>query len=157
MQISRNIKVILLMERNQEKEFIIIKLEENIKVSGSMIKNMDSEPFNMQMEINMKEFGEMDKDGKMEFINTPMVMFMKVNGEMISNKVMENLIWQLEINTKDSGKEARKMAKVNIFIFRSVHFRKWRYLLRRVLEWKQARRRYIHLDRPKLLQRIMAS
>ena len=66
----------------------------------------------MQMEINTKEIGEMDRDGKMEFINTRMEMFMTDNGVMILNKVMVNLIWLLEINIKEIGKEAKRMEKV---------------------------------------------
>ena len=64
------------------------------------------------MEINTKEIGEMDRDGKMEFINTRMEMFMTDNGVMILNKVMVNLIWLLEINIKEIGKEAKRMEKV---------------------------------------------
>jgi hypothetical protein len=54
------------------------------------------------------------------------------------------------------GKVARRMDQVYFYLFRIVYFCEWRYLLRLILEWKQTRVGDIYLDRPELLQRLMA-
>lgn len=68
------------MEKNMEKEFIIIILEENTRVSGSMIKSMDMESLIMSMVTNTKDIGKMGKDPVKVFTNIQMGTYMKVNG-----------------------------------------------------------------------------
>lgn len=140
------------MAKNTVKAFIIIKLEANTKESGSMIKSTDMESSNMQMAIDTKAHGKMEKDQIMASINTPMAMFMTESGKTISKKDMESFRWPQAISMREIGKAERKMAQVINVLVRSLHFRKWRYLRRVILEWKPARRRSLHMDRPELLQ-----
>ena len=77
-----NIKEILLMEKNQVKEFITIIAEENIKDNGRKIKKVDMESSNMQIMIDIRVYGKMDKEMEMVYMNIQMAIFMMDNGLM---------------------------------------------------------------------------
>ena len=135
------------MEKNMEKESIITVLEANIRENGVLIRNMAMELLSMQMEINIKDNGRMVKEVVQDAMSTQMEIFMMVNGYLISKKERENSKWQQETNMKETGWQERKMVLVIIlFMFRSLHFCKWRHLLRRIPEWKQTRIRLIYMD-----------
>lgn len=68
------------MERNTEKEYIIIVLEVNTKGSGWVIKNMDMAAYSIQQGINTKVIGEMDNVVNKECIIMQMEMFIKEDG-----------------------------------------------------------------------------
>lgn len=75
----------------------------------------------MRMVIDMRDHGRMESVQIMVFTNTQMETSMMDNGETILNRDMESLKWQQEINTKDNGKEERKMDQVFFELFRCLH------------------------------------
>ena len=105
-----------------ERESSIIKQEANTRENGSTTRSMVMESSSMAMETATKEPGEMDSDLITEYTNIQMEMFMMESGGMTAKKVKGSLIWPPETNTKEIGNQERKMAKVAIFLFRSLCF-----------------------------------
>ena len=71
------------MEKNQEKEYIIIILVESIKENGTKTRKMAMESLNMPIMINIKECGEMVKGMEMGSMSILMGTSMMANGSMI--------------------------------------------------------------------------
>ena len=74
------------------------------------------ESSNMLIMINIRECGGMVKETEMGSMSTQMAIFMMDSGSMIWNKGKENLRWQLGINIKDNGLQAKRMVWVSTFL-----------------------------------------
>ena len=111
-----------------ERECSITPPEESTRESGSTTRSTVMESSSMPTETDTKGPGEMGNVQITVYTNIQMEMSMTGSGAMTPRKVRGNWTWLLATNTREIGKLVRKMAKVVIFLFRSVYLCQWGHL-----------------------------